>query len=750
VAAARDRADLGDLGAELAAGAGLGFGPADDQPGRSDDVVVMPRVLLPQHTSTPLLCYPSSQPAVPSSFRSGFRYLVMASVAPFKSRTRPRALIARAVEPRLFMATAGCLLVLEWVHAASGFGGVAAEDFFSRWMYLAIGAAASIALSLRGLQRRGLQRAWLVLGVGLLSKTVGDVIYSLAGNLGTVPTPSVSDGFWLAFYPSAYLSLLLLVRGRIASTLAATRLDGVICGVTVAAAMACATLPTAFSNSAGAPFWEKATDLAYPIGDLVLMGAVVSAVALSGWRIDRTLGVLGAAIVAWEVADVAYLFGVGGTAGDVADALVLTGAAGMALAAILDRQAKHRDEEGDRGLFVPVVFGGVALAILICGAALQLELVGLLLAAAALGLVLTRMALALAENRALLGVSRAEATTDALTGLGNRRKLKEDLSNTIGDISAENPFALVILDLNGFKTYNDSFGHAAGDMLLARLGASLAAAADGYGKAYRLGGDEFCVLAACGERESERLSSACARALASRGEGFSITAAHGVVMLPSEARDPSNALALADARMYGNKASAGRPHTAGELTRVLTAVLEGRAPTLADRSNTVCDLAIATGVHLGLSDDELEAIRHAAPLHDIGKMAIPDSILEKAGPLSEDEWQLMRQHTIIGERILAAAPALQYAAQLVRSSHERYDGNGYPDGLRADEIPVTARIIAVADAFGAMTAPRPYKRTLTVPEALAELQRCAGSQFDPQAIAAFQRALTNTQLSEAA
>jgi two-component system, cell cycle response regulator len=652
--------------------------------------------------------------------------------------------IARALDPRLIMATTACLLVLQWVHAIAGFGGVAAEDLFSRWMYLAIGAAASIALTLRGWRRRGLQRAWLVLGLGLLSKTVGDVIYSLAGNLDTVPTPSVSDGFWLAFYPSAYLSLLLLVRGRVASTLAATRLDGVICGVTVAAAMACATLPTAFANSAGAPFWAKATNLAYPIGDLVLMGAVVSAIALSGWRIDRTLGVLGAAIAAWEIADLAYLFGVGGSAGDIADALVLTGAAGMALAAILDHQAKHRREEGDRGMFVPVLFGGIALAILICGAAFGLELAGLALAAAALGLVLIRMALALAENRALLGVSRTEATTDALTGLGNRRKLKDDLSNIINEISEQNPFALVILDLNGFKTYNDSFGHAAGDMLLARLGASLAAAADGSGTAYRLGGDEFCVLAACGGQEGQRLSSTYARALAARGEGFSITAAHGVVMLPDEARDPSNALALADARMYGNKATAGRPHTAAELTRVLTALLEERAPTLADHSNTVCDLAVATGVHLGLSDDELEAIRHAAPLHDIGKMAIPDSILDKPGPLSQDEWQLMRQHTIIGERILAAAPALQYAAQLVRSSHERYDGDGYPDGLHADEIPLTARIIAVADAFDAMTTARPYKPTLTVPEALAELQRCAGSQFDPKVIAAFEHALTNT------
>ena len=662
----------------------------------------------------------------------------------------PRAVTTGAFVRSLIIAVMVGALGLQWVHALSGFGGAAAEDFFSRWTYLGIEVAASAVLILRGLQRQGAWGAWLVLGGGLLTKAVGDVIYSLAGDLGAVPVPSVSDGFWLAFYPCAYISLLLLVRARIPRMLAATRLDGVICGMTVAAVMACVMLPTAFANSAGAPFWERATDLAYPAGDLVLMGAIVSAIALSGWRLDRTLAVLGAAVVAWEVADITYMFAVSDLAGDVADALVLTGAAGMALAAAIDRPRRPGSAEGDRGLFVPVAFGAVALAILVGGTMLGLELAGLLLAAGALGLVLIRMARALSENRALLGASRTEASTDALTGLGNRRKLKEDLANILAASSEERPVAFVILDLNGFKTYNDSFGHAAGDMLLTQLGGSLSAAFRGQGEAYRLGGDEFCVLAPCPDQEPERLSSTAARALATRGEGFSITAAHGVVLLPSEAQDPSSALALADARMYGNKASAGRPQTAGELTRVLTAILEERAPALAEHSKTVCEFALATALRLGLGDDEFEAIRHAAPLHDIGKMAIPDSILDKPGPLSENEWQLIRQHTIIGERILSAAPALQPAARLVRSSHERVDGTGYPDRLHGDEIPLAARIIAVADAFDAMTAPRPYKPTLTIREALAELERCAGSQFDPEVTAAFQTAVTEPRLARAA
>jgi two-component system, cell cycle response regulator len=468
---------------------------------------------------------------------------------------------------------------------------------------------------------------------------------------------------------------------------------------------------------------------------------IVSAIALSGWRVDRTLATLAAAIAAWEVADVMYVFVVGQMWGDVADALVLTGTAGLALAAIRDRPLGPDPDIRERGLFVPVAFAAVALAILIGGAVLRLEIAGLSLAAAALALVLIRMVLALGENRAMLDESRVQASTDPLTGLGNRRKLKRDLAVMLDDAGEERSFAIVLLDLNGFKTYNDSFGHAAGDMLLARLGGSLEAAVRGYGTAYRLGGDEFCVLARCDRRNANRLAAICHRALATRGEGFSITAAHGTALVPAEAHDASQALALADTRMYRDKASTGRPRAASDLADVLTAVLEERAPAVADHCKTVCDLAVETGVTLGLTDDELQALRHAAAVHDLGKMAIPESILEKRGPLSPSEWKLVRQHPIIGERILNAAPAMHRAAQLVRSSHERYDGEGYPDRLRADDIPLGSRIIAAADAYAAMTTPRAHRPTVSSADALVELRRCAGSQFDPRVIAAFEDTL---------
>ena len=232
----------------------------------------------------------------------------------------------------------------------------------------------------------------------------------------------------------------------------------------------------------------------------------------------------------------------------------------------------------------------------------------------------------------------------------------------------------------------------------------------------------------------------CAAALATHGDGFLITAAHGAVLLPDEGRDADAVLALADARMYGQK-NAGRPPAAMQSADVLMAVVAERAPALASHVNAVCELACEVAAELDMTGAELEALRHAAALHDIGKMAIPESILEKPGALSDSEWALIRRHTIIGERILAAAPALERSARLVRSSHERMDGTGYPDGLAATDIPLGSRIILVADAFDAMISERSYGRSFTEIDALAELRRCAGTQFDPAVVAAFERVI---------
>jgi HD-GYP domain-containing protein (c-di-GMP phosphodiesterase class II) len=193
---------------------------------------------------------------------------------------------------------------------------------------------------------------------------------------------------------------------------------------------------------------------------------------------------------------------------------------------------------------------------------------------------------------------------------------------------------------------------------------------------------------------------------------------------------------LADQRLYEAKQS-GRRSPSRQSTDVLLQALRERDADLGSHLHDVGGLTAAVGARIGLEADELDVLRLAGELHDIGKVAIPDAILTKAGPLDPDEWAIVRQHTLIGERILAAAPALSQVAKLVRSSHERHDGTGYPAGMAAHEIPLGSRIVAVCDAFDAMIGPRPYRLGMSEEGALNELRRCAGTQFDPEIVEVF-------------
>ncbi len=324
---------------------------------------------------------------------------------------------------------------------------------------------------------------------------------------------------------------------------------------------------------------------------------------------------------------------------------------------------------------------------------------------------------------------------DVLTGLPNRRRLMQDLEDRLADHGAE-PTLLIVFDLDGFKAYNDAYGHPAGDALLTRLGERLEAAVSGRGDAYRMGGDEFCVLAELKADGQDALAAAGSAALRERGEGFEITASYGSATIPLEAATASEALGMADQRMYARK---GRTRTSAgrQATDALLAALAERNPGLGEHLDDVTDLCEAVGRELGLSDEEMTPLLQAAALHDVGKVAIPDAILDKPGPLDEAEWEFMRTHTLIGERILAEAPALADAARIVRASHERYDGDGYPDGLAGDEIPLAARIIAVCDSYDAMTSNRPYRTAMSTELALSELHNGAGTQFDPRVVKAF-------------
>jgi diguanylate cyclase (GGDEF)-like protein len=336
------------------------------------------------------------------------------------------------------------------------------------------------------------------------------------------------------------------------------------------------------------------------------------------------------------------------------------------------------------------------------------------------------------ESQRLLEVA---ADTDSLTGLANRRRLMADLPGALADACDKRPLNLTILDLNGFKAYNDSFGHLAGDALLTRLGSRLEAAVPPGARVYRLGGDEFCVLAA-NVSDSSLVERLAAVALEEHGEGFTVGAAWGSVLIPLEGTTAEAALRTADQRMYAQKNGGRQPASAQSKSVLLRAVAE-RDPILGHHLDDVGELAERVGASLGLDGEELDQIRHAAELHDVGKVAIPDAIINKPGPLDDSEMAFIQRHTIIGERIIGAAPALAYVARLVRSSHERYDGSGYPDKLAGEDIPLGARVVAVCDAYDAMVTDRPYRAARPQEAALAELSRCSGSQFDPSVVTAF-------------
>lgn len=346
-----------------------------------------------------------------------------------------------------------------------------------------------------------------------------------------------------------------------------------------------------------------------------------------------------------------------------------------------------------------------------------------------------RLALYEAERSA-----SARALTDALTGLGNRRALELELDGAAEKAGRGEPMTIVYLDLDGFKAYNDRFGHGTGDALLQRLGSALRVCVEERGRAFRIGGDEFCAVLDGHIPVGDPLIAAIRAALSEQGSGFKIGPSCGVVAMPEDVTDVRSALRMADERMYSAKRS-GRPSPAQEISRVLVRALSEHQAAGLHHDVDLSRLGRGAALRLGLPEDEAEMIGRAAELHDIGKIAIPDPILAKPGPLDAAEWALMRQHTVIGERILASSPSFVKIGELVRSSHERPDGAGYPDRLRGDEIPLGARIVAVCDAYAAMRSDRPYRAARSEAEAMAELTRGSGTQFDGAVVEALAQEL---------
>ena len=342
------------------------------------------------------------------------------------------------------------------------------------------------------------------------------------------------------------------------------------------------------------------------------------------------------------------------------------------------------------------------------------------------------------------------ARTDALTGLLNHGamqvRLREEIARARRDAT---PLALVIIDLDDFKRVNDQHGHQAGDELLRRVAALLQAELRPYDQVARYGGDEFVLLLPGSDEVAARQVAERVRDAVKDGRvgGCSLGVAqwhdplaadelveHADRALMLAKRTGKGRVAVANADVERELALVDTEGGSPTAVQALAAAIEERDNYTHQHSEEVVHLARGVAMMLGLPSAQVERIADAALLHDVGKLGVPHEILHKRGPLTPEEWAIMADHPVAGERILMRIPELTAIAPIVRHEHEHWDGSGYPDGLRGHHIPIGSRIILACDSYHAMITDRPYRPARPADEAIAELRRAAGVRFDPDIV----------------
>jgi diguanylate cyclase (GGDEF)-like protein len=371
------------------------------------------------------------------------------------------------------------------------------------------------------------------------------------------------------------------------------------------------------------------------------------------------------------------------------------------------------------------------------------------------------------ENARVYSQAVTWANTDGLTELYNHRHFHERLDQEIARGSRFGAiFSLIMLDLDHFKTFNDNYGHLAGDEVLRKIGRCIEGSIRSVDMAFRYGGEEFAAILPetrldDAYKVAERIRKTI-EAKATTGT-MPVTASLGISSWPVDGMTKEDIISRADAALYQAKLM-GRNRTclSSEVvkgqTSLISLELETKARALSiiyalaatvdakdhytyGHSKKVSQYAVSVSELLGLPADRTATIRAAGLLHDIGKIAIPDSVLNKNGPLTDEEWEPVKAHPELGVEILKHVIDLVNCLPAILHHHEHYDGTGYPAGLKGDEIPLEARILAIADAYDAITSIRSYHQQLSPRQALDELRRCAGTQFDPELVKIFCQAI---------
>jgi diguanylate cyclase (GGDEF)-like protein len=472
---------------------------------------------------------------------------------PSITASSPSLGILRAILAVLLLGGTAIVALYHWAGIGAGLhlaiGGV---------LYDAVVLGAGFACLVRASSYGRERAAWTLIGLAILSWGAAEVYWTAAieGN-AAAPYPSPADIGYLAFYPLAYAGLAILVRARAKQLNWRLWMDGAIAGLGTAALGTAFVFDFVAASTEGTPL-QIATTLAYPLGDIVMVALVVGVVALTGWRPGRTWSLLLAGLSALVVADLAYTlqtFQESLPPGGWIDPIYLIAA--VCLGAVVWQPAEAAvisspaDGGGRRDLIVPVAFAAVMIGLFAMQYFSATSGISTILWVATITAVIVRLGLSDRENKSLL----EQVRTDSLTGLGSRGRVQADLPARFAEATAAQPVSLVLLDLNGFKRYNDSFGHPAGDALLVRFGAALRDSVGSAGTAYRFGGDEFCLLLTCPPERFEGVTRSAARSLSASGPEYDIDASWGSVEVPRDTLDPDEALELADTRMYAHKLS---------------------------------------------------------------------------------------------------------------------------------------------------------------------------------------------------